>query len=218
MLPSCVMPASKLEIRFACSGEATRPRSMDLKKQLADLRGGDMSDAFEAAKNLSNRTRKPVDEIIAILNEAQSAHNREAAAYALSWAFGRRDQKPLEALLATFDKVGESPGVRGQALEGFGLQHPSRRNRLWSGIEAAILRGLADEATEVRFWACYAAGELQVKSALPKLQELAENDTEICLNWWRVSEEAADAIEWIHGRKTEFRLPMPRQSETEEPK
>jgi HEAT repeat protein len=188
---------------------------MSVKQQLADLRHGDISDAFEAAKDLSSRSRPPIDEIITILNEAQDAHNREAAAYALSWVFGRKNQKPLEVLLATFDKVGESSSVRAQALEGFGLQRPTKRNRLWSRVEAAILRGLADESTEVRFWACYAAGTLQIKSALPKLQDLADTDSEICPNWWRVSEEAADAIEWIHGRETASRSPMSRRAETE---
>lgn len=188
---------------------------MSVKQQLADLRHGDVGDAFEAAKELSSRSRPPIDEIITILNEAQDAHNREAAAYALSWVFPRKNQKPLEVLLAAFDKVGESPGVRAQALEGFGLRGPTKRNRLWSRVEAAILRGLADESTEVRFWACYAAGTLQVKSALPKLQDLADTDSEICPNWWRVSEEAADAIEWIHGRETASRLPISGRSETE---
>lgn len=181
---------------------------MSVKQQLADLRHGDISDALHAATDLSSRSRPPLDEIIAILDEAPHAHNREAAAYALSWVLGRRNQKPLEVLLATFDKVKESPSVRAQALEGFGLQRPTRRNRLWSRVEAAILHGLADKVIEVRFWACYAAGTLQVKSALPKLQDLADTDSEICPRWWRVSEEAADAIEWIHGRETESRLPM----------
>ena len=189
---------------------------MSIKQQLTDLRQGEISDAFEAAKELSSLKRPPVDEIISVLNEAQNAHNREAAAYALSWVLGsRRNQKPLQVLLATFDKVEESPSVRAQALEGFGLQRPTKRNRLWSRIESAILRGLADKSTEVRFWACYAAGTLQVKSALPKLQNLADTDSELCPNWWRVSEEAADAIEWIHGRETASRLPKPRRSETE---
>ena len=188
---------------------------MNIKNQLLDLRHGNQIDAFEAAQNLSSRLRSPIDEIIAVLNEAENPHNREAAAYALSWIRRRGNQKPLEILLATFDKVEESPSVRAQALEGFGLQRPSKRNSLWSHVEAAILRALSDESVEVRFWACYAAGTLQVKTVLPKLRELAENDFEVCPNWWRVSEEAADAIEWINGRETPSRLPMSRRSETE---
>lgn len=188
---------------------------MSLKEQIFDLRNGSQIDAFEAAQNLSSHSRPPIDEIIDVLNQAENAHNREAAAYALSWIRRRRNQKPLEVLLATFEKIEESPSVRAQALEGFGLQHPTKRNRLWSRVETSILRGLADELAEVRFWACYAAGTLQVKTALPKLRELVENDFEVCPNWWRVSEEAADAIEWIHGRETPSRLPMSRRSDTE---
>ena len=188
---------------------------MNIKEQLLDLRNGSQIDAFEAAQNLSSRSRPPIDEIIAVVNEAENSHNREAATYALSWIRRKGNQKPLEVLLATFDKVEETSSVRAQALEGFGLQHPTKRNRLWSRVETAILHGLSDKSAEVRFWACYAAGTLQVKSALPKLRELAENDVEVCPNWWRVSEEAADAIEWIHGRETPSRLPMSRRSETE---
>jgi hypothetical protein len=183
---------------------------------LLDLRNGSLCEAFEAANDLSSHPRPPVDKIISVLNEAENAHNREAAAYALSWVLGRRNQKPLEALLATFDKIEESSSVRGQALEGIGLQRPTKRNRLWNQIEAAILRGLSDQSVDVRFWACYAAGTLQLKNALLKLQELAEADFEIYSNWWRVSDEAADAIEWIHGRETPVRLPVSRPSETED--
>ena len=188
---------------------------MNIKEQLLDLRNGSQSDAFGAAENLSSCSRPPIDQIISVLNEAENSRNREAAAYTLSWIRRKRNQKPLEVLLATFEKVAESPSVRAQALEGFGLQHPTKRNRLWNRVEKAILRGLSDKSTEVRFWACYAAGILQVKSALPKLRELAENDFEVCPNWWRVLEEAADAIEWIHGKETPSRLPISRRSETE---
>lgn len=44
-----------------------------------------------------------------------------------------------------------------------------------------------------------------MKSALPQLRELARNDPGLYPGWWRVAEEAADAIEWIFGRKTQIR-------------
>jgi len=192
-----------------------RLQFMNFKNLLADLQNGNAAKAFEAARALSKRARSPVKKVIAVLNEAENICNREAAAHALAWTFGRRNQEPLEALLATFDKLEESSAVRAQALEGFNLQSPSKRNRLWSRVEAAVVRGLEDESPEVRFWACYAAGMLPVKVALPKLCELAQNDSAVCLGWWRVSEEAADAIEGMHGRDTPPRVPMSRQIETE---
>ena len=186
---------------------------MSTKQQLFDLRNGSQFDAFEAAKDLSSLSRSPVKKIALVLSEAENAHNREAAAYALSWSSSRRNQEPLRILLATFNKTEEQPAVRAQALEGFGLRHPTPRSRFWGEVESAILQGLADESIEIRFWACYAAGILKVKTTLPKLQELAHTDFEICPNWWRVSEEAMDAIEWIHDRETPSRLPISRRTE-----
>lgn len=175
---------------------------------LLHLRGGDLSDAFEAAKSLSSLRRAPVKQMIDVLNEAPAVHNREAAAYALSWLFRRKGTEHLEALINVFNNIDESPVVRAQALEGFGLQRKTRRHKLWPAIERAILQGLADEAVEVRFWACYAAGTLRVRSALPRLRELVAGDETACPHWWSISDEAADAVEWIFGRETPMRTPV----------
>jgi hypothetical protein len=91
------------------------------------------------------------------------------------------------------------------------LHRPSTRHKLWPDVERAVIDGLKDKAIEIRFWACYAAGTLRMKSALPQLHALAKNDPAIYPGWWRGSEEAADAIEWIHGRDTETREHIPAQ-------
>src|SRR5207248_822662 len=111
-----------------------------------------------------------------------------------------------------FNKADESPTVRAQALEGLGIQQPTKRHGLWNKVESAIKNGLVDKSVEVRFWACYAAGQLRMRAALPQLHELASKDTSIYPNWWRVSEEAADAIEWIHGRGTPDRTHISNQT------
>jgi hypothetical protein len=178
---------------------------------LSDLGRGSLFDAFEAAKSLRSLARPPVKRIINILEEAAAVHNREAAAYALSWLLFRKSHEHLDALLGACNNADESPVVRAQALEGFGVQGLTKRHKLWPLVEKAILDGLADAAVEVRFWACYAAGTLRVRAALPKLRMLAHDDDAVCPQWWRVSEEAADAIEWIFGRETPTRthLSMP---------
>ena len=182
---------------------------MSLKQLLEDLRCGDVSEAFEAAKSLSELSQLSAVQLVAVLHDAKHVHNREASVYALSWLRGGRDKnESLPALLKIFNDVNEQPSVRAQALEGFGLQRLTKRHKLWADVERAILRGLSDEAVEIRFWACYAAGTLRVKSALPQLRELALNDSALCPRWWRVSEEATDAIEWIFGRQTESRVPL----------
>src|SRR5215211_5488681 len=159
----------------------------ETKQLLMQLRQGDVYEAIEAAKSLSSLPRLSPRQIIEVLNETKAAHNREAAVYALSWLFRKDKNESLQTLLNVFNNVNENPRLRGLALEGMGLQRPTKRCKLWHKIEAAVLQGLNHKAVDVRFWACYAAGTLRMKSALPKLREVAGNDSEICPNWWRVS-------------------------------
>src|SRR5437763_12478998 len=121
---------------------------MSVHQLLSDLRDGNLYEAFEASKTLSSLSRVPVKRIITVLKEADSIHNREAAAYALSWIWGRNNE-PLQALLNAFDEIEESPSVRAQALEGFGIHQPTKRHHLWKKVEAAIKKGLADKSVEV---------------------------------------------------------------------
>ena len=53
---------------------------------------------------------------------------------------------------------------------------------------------LRDPAVEVRFWSIYAAGVLQMTEARPILEEQARTDDAMFENWWRVRDEAADAL------------------------
>lgn len=179
---------------------------MKTKQLLENLERGNASEAFEAAKSLSTLPRLPVKRIIEALNDAKDVPNRVAVVYTLSWLRRKDNREVLQALINIAGDAGENPAVRGQAFEGLGVQRSSQRHKSWRDIERVILAGLRDREVEVRFWACYAAGSLRMKSALPQLQELKENDSALYPNWWRLSEEAADAIEWIFGRSTEARM------------
>ncbi|MDQ3820741.1 MAG: hypothetical protein M3362_24070 [Acidobacteriota bacterium] len=68
---------------------------MGVNQLLSDLRDGNLSEAFEASKELSRLSRAPVKRIIAILKEAGGVHNREAAAYALSWIRRKKNAQVL---------------------------------------------------------------------------------------------------------------------------
>lgn len=190
---------------------------MDVEHLLSDLRDGDSGKAFDAGKTLLRMSPMPIKEVIEILRQSEGVHNRAEAAYALSWMCGEYPKSytrlAATALLAAFNNPAEDTPVRAQALEGFALQTPRKGTKLWYEVEAAVLSALSEESVEVRFWACYAAGSIKLKSALPRLKELAEQDTRIYRGWWRVSEEAEDAIDWIHGRETEDRIPMPIEAE-----
>jgi len=186
---------------------------MKTKQLLEDLGYGNASAAFEAAKSLSNLPRLPAKQIIELLDSATNVPNRAAAVYTLSWLRRNDNHEVLQALIKIARDADEYPAVRGQAFEGLGIQKSTQRSKIWNDIEQVILDGLRDKEVEVRFWACYAAGSLRMKSALPQLQELAANDSAMYQSWWRVSEEAADAIEWIFGRSTDARMRMRAQND-----
>jgi HEAT repeat protein len=189
--------------------------AMETRQLLELLKQGDSGDAFEAAKALSKRPRLSPGQIVEILQHTNTIPNRQAAVYALAWLRGKDNHETLEALLNIFNDLTEHPAVRGQAIEGFGIQLVNKRRKVWARIETAILQGLDDESVEVRFWACYAAGTLRMKSALPRLQQLARDDSAYYPNWWCVSEEAADATEWILGRTPESRVPGRKRIESD---
>jgi HEAT repeat protein len=123
---------------------------------------------------------------------------RVEAAHVLTFWF---EPRATEALLRAAEREGESPLVRGQAIEGIGntLQgSPTGKRR--ARVIPKLLAWLRDPAVEVRFWSIYAAGVLEVTEARPILEELARTDDAMFENWWRVRDEAADALaSWDHG-------------------
>lgn len=179
----------------------------NIKKLIEDIANGSELDAFEAAKTIvrvqqSNCAKQLSD----ILKSAANPHNKQAAAYALSWLWKNNDA--LDALINTLVAVDLPESVRGQAAEGIGEHKPRKDHKLRQKAEKAVLSALKDESAEVRFWACYAAGKIKLREALPILHQIKEIDKSVNPSWWHVSEEAEDAIEWIHGRAGKNRIPL----------
>jgi hypothetical protein len=204
------------------------------RELLKKLRSAEWSETIDAGIELNRVDNVPLKPLLSVLDKFENPSNREYAAYALIGlllgleskihrrrrhrAFARRvyendSRVKLARLIKALTKVIEtdkSAKVRGQALETLGMSRlaSKRRYKLRRRVEKAVIGALSNESPEARFWACYAAGSLKIENALPRLAALAENDTEDWGNWWSVSEEAADAIEWIHGRDTESRIPV----------
>jgi hypothetical protein len=189
-------------MRASRTQTATRGLRRDLK---AVAHGGKLS-ACEASKRFDDVTLP--DELVDFLTDVavngRTFHNRDSAAHALSRT--ETTNHVLGSLIRIMQSSRVPVQVRGQAAEGLGAHWPSRRRSSWPKVEKAILTGLRDPSPTVRFWCCYAAGHMHLRSALPELRRLKANDHAICRGWWRVSEEAEDAIEWIHGRPGEERL------------
>jgi hypothetical protein len=104
--------------------------------------------------------------------------------------------------------------VRGHAAEGIGII-PMSNNKIREMAENTLFKSLRDPSPVVRFWSCYAVGRMGLKKAIPILEDLKFNDTEICPGWWYISEEAEDAIEWINGRDGKDRIPVKDRKITE---
>lgn len=214
-----------------------------IQQLLKQLRSDDRNEVFDAGTGFFRVGKVPIKPLLSIVEKFPNAHNREYAVYALitvllgleatqfkrnylrKYSFrafevaakNRRDIKRIiETLIETIN-FDESPKVRAQALETLGMSSTARKSnhKLRRKSEKSVISALSNKHAEVRFWACYAAGQLKMKNALPKLSELAANDTEDWGQWWRVSEEAEDAIDWIHGRDTEPRIPIARNPEIE---
>jgi HEAT repeat protein len=187
----------------------------NFSKLTNDIEFGTELDAFEAAKVIANNSlsKKEIGILARITKNGNELHNMEAATYALSWI--ENGNSSLSILINLLETPDIHESVRGQAAEGIGIINPSRRNKNRQLAETTLIENLGNPSPTVRFWSCYAVGQMKLKNALPILKELKKNDHIICPNWWYVSEEAADAIEWINGRFGENRVPVNDRNRTE---
>ncbi len=179
----------------------------NMKKLIDDVANGSELDAFDAAKTIVKVQQSDCAmQLSEILKTAANPHNKQAAAYALSWL--EKNNEALDALISALLAVGLPESVRGQAAEGIGEHKPRKNHKLRQKAETAILAALKDESPEVRFWSCFAAGKIKLREALPLLHQIKDEDKSVNPGWWYVSEEAEDAIEWIHGRNGKDRIPL----------
>ena len=186
----------------------------EILKILSDIEFGNEFDAFEGAKRLSNYklSKGQVEALSMITKSGKVLHNKEAATYALAFI-----ENSDEAIITLIDLLSSSENhelVRGQAAEGLGIMALSNL-KFKKAVENILLKSLKDPSPMVRFWSCYAVGQLGLKKAVFILEEIKANDREICPNWWYVSEEAEDAIEWINGRDGKDRIPVNQRKTTE---
>lgn len=178
-----------------------RKKSLDrLLAALASSTPDARSDALSWFHGFDWRSTKPSRRqrdqafraVAALLSSDPDQKVRFEAAHVLTFWF---EPRATEALLLAAERDGESALVRGQAIEGIGntLQgSPTGKRR--ARMIPKLSGWLRDPAVEVRFWSIYAVGVLHVKEARPILEELARTDDAMFENWWRVRDEATDAL------------------------
>jgi hypothetical protein len=184
-------------------------RKKSLDRILADLQSpapavrSDALSRFHAFDWLGVKpTRRQRDQafraVSARLSDDPDQAVRLAAAHVLTFWF---EPRATEALLAAAAREGEGALVRGQAIEGIGnTLQGTRPGKLRQRAIPLLIGWLRDPAPAVRFWSIYAVGMLHVTEARPILEELARTDEAMFENWWRVRDEAADALaSWDRG-------------------
>lgn len=94
----------------------------------------------------------------------------------------------------------EYPEIRGHALEGLGYRQSTldRRGVRYQRTAEVVRKCLGSKHADVRFWACFAAGQARDKKALRVLRRL-RTDKSTARGFWAVGEEARDAINLIKG-------------------
>jgi hypothetical protein len=152
---------------------------------------------------LGGLDRTLTEEVLATLENRVEPFKAEKAAYVLGFADYPTDLEQLvvAALLRVLADASRPDLVRGQAAESIGnvLAFKSRhRQRTQAG--RILIDCLGDPSPVVRFWSAFALGSMPYRKALPALRVLT-TDQEICPDWWRVGDEASDAIDRIKGRE-----------------
>ncbi|MGH9778853.1 MAG: HEAT repeat domain-containing protein [Candidatus Acidiferrales bacterium] len=166
---------------------------------LRTLQGTSRVDVLEAAKDLSNFSRRNIslaDALVKALRTGRRPLNRAAAAYALGFLGNRRAIPALEKALA--DKA-ESRSVRSDAAEALAYLASN-------GSIPLLTRQLEDPSKDVRLWCAFALGvagtldRRRAAIALPALRRL-EMDHRVVRGFWPVAKEAEWAIARIEGRE-----------------
>lgn len=178
---------------------------------LKELQSDDEEVWQYAGSELSHcRNKRTIKPLIKLMFEGKHPLQREMAAYALAWQFPEGETQLLvaESFITTLLNKDEDPKVRGQAAEGLGmlLNYTDKRKRAYKLAVPAILKSLKDDEAEVRFWACYAVGRMELKEAIPLLKKLVK-DNRMVRSFWTVGEEATDVIQALETGVWEGRLP-----------
>lgn len=159
---------------------------------LSAMGSGETRLIWEAASGLAclgaKRSRGP---LIKELKHGKQADLRAAAAYALGYIGG---VGVTAALLTALGDNREPEPVRAYAAEALGNIRDASACR-------GLVRALSDASAQVRFWSCFALGQVGCQGALRQLRRIAATDHDEVPGWWSVSKEASDAINQIRRRQ-----------------
>ncbi len=125
-----------------------------------------------------------------LLRVAETGMNTYVRSYALSEIASSGNNRCVPRVCRLLNNKNQSDLIRGAAAEALASFRDST-------ALATLRLALSDKSAEVRFWVCYALGQLQDEIALPDLIWHAENDLGISKQWGPVNKEAALAVKYI---------------------
>ena len=126
-------------------------------------------------------------ELITALTHGRSFDRKKAAIAALGNIASTR---AVPHLLKILNNRRVSPKLRGEAAEALGKVGSDE-------VVGPLLEATHDKSPEVRFWAVFALGQTGARTAIARLEELAETDHSRLSGWGPISREAKNAKKQI---------------------
>lgn len=142
------------------------------------------------------QSKKIAPFLLKLLPTVENLEKREVIVYVLGWGITRdkkADERVIEPLIKILTYKNEHEKVRGQAAESLALiesYHETKHSF------DSLVQCLSDESAEVRFWCCYGLGQIGGEEAIPHLEKMLTDKTEVPF-WWSVGKEAQDMIDAI---------------------
>ncbi len=161
-----------------------------IRNLLRTVENGSRENIWEAAKELSTFATDMASSLISLLDNAERAETRAAAAYVLGFGRFSSARTSLEQVLGN---TNEEASVRGHAAEA--LAYIQGRESV-----DVLLKHLEDRDPGVRYWCTFALGQIGDAKALPALKHLADRVGDQSYEKHSLRAEVLDAIAEINQR------------------
>lgn len=163
-----------------------------IQNLLTTVKNGSREDIWEAAKELSTFATEMASSLMSLLDKAERADTRAAAAYVLGFGRFASARTSLEQLL---DDTEEEAAVRGHAAEALAYIRSRESVDL-------LLKNLEDKNPGVKYWCTFALGQIGDAKALPALKHLAGSIGDQRYEKHSLRAEVLEAIAEINRRHT----------------
>jgi HEAT repeat protein len=171
-------------------------RALRRRRLIRALSARDERRRWNAARELSQvDDAKTLRRLQRLLDGRGRPEGRAAAAYVLGFSGTNEVADVLARRLADRE---ESVVVRAHAAEALG--HLLQFQPVLAEIRTPIVSGLQDPEPEVRFWAAFAAGVLDLQESRLRLERLRP-DPAVVEGWWTVGQEAEWALRCLDGEE-----------------